>query len=87
MMWSNNNATKRFWESVLATSLPLASEANWAFVCNSVAGASAAFLCPTQWRQESGPSERAYEPRPPAPPTEKIGFAFEWSFPLSVRTQ
>jgi len=27
------------------------------------------------------------EPRPPAAPAMKFGFSFEWSFPLSARTE
>lgn len=35
----------------------------------------------------SAQSGRVAEPRPPTPPSEKVGFAFEWAFPLSVRTE
>jgi hypothetical protein len=41
-------------------------------------------------RIESGPGGsdtiKSIEPRPPATPASKFGFALEWSFPLSART-
>ena len=38
----------------------------------------------TKSAQENGPSVGP-EPRPPAAPSSKLGFAFEMAFPLSVR--
>lgn len=31
--------------------------------------------------------QRLAHPKPPAMPATKLGFAFEWSFPLSIRTE
>ena len=35
---------------------------------------------------ESGSSNSVVEPQPPREPAAKFGFSFEWSFPLSVRS-
>ena len=37
-------------------------------------------------KSASGNAPPAGEPPPPAPPGTKLGFAFEWSLPLSART-
>jgi hypothetical protein len=40
----------------------------------------------TKSGRDDGQKRRA-QPKPPAAPTTKLGFAFEWAFPLSVRTE
>jgi hypothetical protein len=42
---------------------------------------------PTRPGMPSSEQDRFFEPLAPASPAAKFGFSFEWSFPLSSRTE
>lgn len=70
-------ATPRAWEPPALTKLAIGTETRLAVEDGRSAGS----------RTSSSDQPRSGHPRPPAAPATKLGFAFEWAFPLSTRTE